>query len=280
MAEKELTVLPNEQVIQKLASTFPPEEQGKILREVFLVSQTKTTWIWDNKKKLWVYEAFTYVIACNSLGLNPTLNHIIVLEDQIYITLQGHLQNAHSSWLLMWIETWIVTQEDWNANAKWQKTKAFRYFCKIKKRAGDQIAEYRAEWYADLDTIKNKYASATFIEQMAEARAMRRCLARAFPVGMANIEDIQDDLAGNEKIEIVEDVNFILTEDIKNCTSLEELEALKDRISKSWSKNVIAEFSKKTVELKPKEEIKPTILETKWLENNQIAKQSKLVPNK
>jgi len=68
---------------------------------------------------------------------------------------------------------------------------------------------------------------------MAEARAMRRCLARAFPVGMANIEDIQDDLAGNEKIEIVEDVNFILTEDIKNCTSLEELEALKDRISKS-----------------------------------------------
>jgi len=43
MAEKELTVLPNEQVIQKLASTFPPEEQGKILREVFLVSQTKTT---------------------------------------------------------------------------------------------------------------------------------------------------------------------------------------------------------------------------------------------
>lgn len=299
MEKQELATLPNEAVINKLASTFPAEEQGKIMREVFLVSQTKTTGLKEDKRKLSIYEAFTYTLACQWLGLNPTLNHLIMLDDQVYITLQGHLQNAHSSWLLMWIQTRIISEVEKWTNKNWIKMKAIRYECIIKKKAGNDIAEYKAEWYADIDTIKNKYANNVFIEQMAEARAMRRCLARAFPVWMANIEDIQDDFMWNEKTDVKQDTNIILIEEIRDTKTSEELEWLKDRIQKSWSKEVIAEYSKKSMEFKTEEkteepiedptevkeeeeeEVKPEVkpikkskLNLEWLENSEILKQS------
>ena len=279
MDKKELAVLPNEDIIKKLSDTFLESERWMIMRNVFLVNQTKTTWLWENKRKLTVYEAFTYTMACQELWLTPALNHIIMLEDQLYITLQGHLQNAHKSGQLIGIKTECLGTKDWPTNKNWVKTGAFRYSCTITKiNNGNKWEwEYRAEWYADLDSIKNKYANSIFIEQMAEARAMRRCLARAFPVWMANIEDVQDDFVW-EKFVPEDDKKFVLIKNIQECTTTEELENMKPDISKYGGKNAIAEYSKKILELKSnneeiKEDLKVSKLDKKELKNNQFAQQ-------
>jgi len=80
--------LEGENVIAKLASSFPESEQKEIIRDVFLAVQMKSTGTGEKKRKLNTYEAFTYVMACRSLGLNPSLNHLLFLEDQVYISLQ------------------------------------------------------------------------------------------------------------------------------------------------------------------------------------------------
>lgn len=80
--------LEGENIIAKLASTFPEEQQKAMIRDVYLVTQMKSTGAGDNKRKLNINEAFTYVMTCTSLNLNPSLNHLLFLEDQLYITLQ------------------------------------------------------------------------------------------------------------------------------------------------------------------------------------------------
>ena len=97
--------LPGENVIAKLASSFPEAEQKEVIRDAFLATQMKSTGTGENKRKLTTYEAFTYVMACRSLGLNPSLNHLLFLEDQVYISLQGHLHNAHSTNQLRGMQT-------------------------------------------------------------------------------------------------------------------------------------------------------------------------------
>lgn len=124
------------------------------------------------------------------------MNHVIMLEDQFYITLQGHLQNAHSTGQLVGLETTLLKSETVKAAVtKWvpqatgkdkpqtveTEVMQYRYKCTIRKRMGSDIAEFSAEGVADETNVSGK-ASQLKLEQMAEARAMRRCLSRAFPV--------------------------------------------------------------------------------------------------
>jgi hypothetical protein len=51
------------------------------------------------------FEVVAHIEVCQFLNLNPILNHVILLDDQIYITLEGHLQNAHQSKELESLET-------------------------------------------------------------------------------------------------------------------------------------------------------------------------------
>lgn len=170
-------------VIAKLASTFNEQERKEIIRDSFVVMNLKTTTGRDYQpRKLTPYEAFSYVVACRQLGLNCLLDHIVPLEGKIYITKQGHLQNAHASGLLMGMKKECI-KSDSNSNE-------YRYRCTIKKKVGTDIVEFSAEGFASPTTVKggaNK--TSLFLEQMAEARATRRCLSDAFPVGLASLED-------------------------------------------------------------------------------------------
>lgn len=104
--------LEGENIIAKLASSFPEAEQKEVIRDTFLAVQMKSTGTGENKRKLNTYEAFTYVMACRTLGLNPSLNHLLFLEDQVYISLQGHLHNAHSTNQLRGMQTRLLKSED------------------------------------------------------------------------------------------------------------------------------------------------------------------------
>ena len=85
--------------IEQLADTFMDDgERKSYLRDLLVVTNIKKITTADYQKRAMTpYEAFAYIAACRSMGLNPMLNHIIFLEDQLYITLAGHLQNAHAS---------------------------------------------------------------------------------------------------------------------------------------------------------------------------------------
>lgn len=204
----EIVLLEGENIVNKLASSFPENEQKEIARDMFLAMNMKTTGTGDEKIKYNAYQALSYVVACKNLGLNPVMNHVIMLEDQFYITLQGHLQNAHASGQLVGLSTELISSEEVNVKAKeWKqapsgkkyaeiidvKAKQFRYKCTIKKSINGSISEFTAEGVADYTNVTGgEKKSELAIEQMAEARAMRRCLSRAFPVGLGNFEDIQD----------------------------------------------------------------------------------------
>lgn len=145
--------LEGENIIAKLASSFPEAEQKEVIRDSFLATQMKSTGTGDKKRKLTTYEAFTYVMACRSLGLNPSLNHLLFLEDQVYISLQGHLHNAHSTNQLRGMQTKLLSTSDteyikkgWNGAADTKlKSKQFRYECVIQRVINGEPAEFRAE---------------------------------------------------------------------------------------------------------------------------------------
>ena len=191
----------NENVVEKLASSFPEAQQKQMARDIFLAMQMKSVGVGDKKRKYTAYEALSYVMACGELGLNPVLNHVIMLEDQFYITLQGHLQNAHKSGQLVGLTTELVSVEeievmrrDWDLKKDVPvKVKQFRYKCIIRKRMGEDIAEFSAIGVSDKTNVTGGDKKTEIaIEQMAEARAMRRTLSRAFPVGLGNYEDALD----------------------------------------------------------------------------------------
>lgn len=264
MSESTSLQLEGESIIQKLASSFPEAEQKAITRDVFLATQMKTTGVGDKKRKLNIYESFTYVMACQSLGLNPALNHLLFLEDQVYITLAGHLHNAHASGTLRGLTTTLIGKEDtefikkgWNGAADTKvKTKQFRYECVIKKLINGDIAEFRAEGVADAGNVTGgANASELKLEQMAEARAMRRCLSRAFPVGLSSFEDVQETQSYESQAQttIASPQNAPTTElgmEIANAGSLEELEALKPKIQASKDGNMIKAYAQRAKDLK------------------------------
>ena len=102
---------------------------------------------------------------------------------------------------------------------------------------------------------------------MAEARSMRRCLSRAFPVGLSSFEDIQEQKA----LEIIQDTTElekpIIVKDplvmrIEEANSIAELEALKPEITKSKSNDMVKAYAQKQKELQnaPKTEVGPDYL--------------------
>lgn len=250
MSNDQELIVSNQAVLEKLSSTFEEwKERNEILRDLFVLTQTKSIWIGDAKRKINPFEALVYIMACKSLWLNSMLSHVIFLEDQVYITLQWHLQNAHNSGLLRWIKTELIVEEKGSNNKNWLPTKKYGYRCTITKKVWEwETAEFVAEGYSELDNIKNKYASDMFIQQMAEARAMRRCLARAFPVWMANIEDIEDEQIVQPAPQSEEKQDLI--EELELATTLEELDILKWKISEIKNNALLIKaYSKKRAEL-------------------------------
>lgn len=210
-------------ILNKLVQSYDEAEQGYMLRTALVVYQTKRVsateeqddWYWKMKqvkvmRQLTAFETIAHIETAKALSLNPILNHLILLEGQVYITLDGHLQNAHQSGRLKSIKTekiwsgkatvetkkWVngAGGAKWHYDMKEEEVTQYRYKCTIEKKdAHWEIEVYEAEWVADLSNVawgdKN---SALKLEQMAEARAMRRCLKRAFPVGLWSYEDTQD----------------------------------------------------------------------------------------
>jgi hypothetical protein len=206
---------PGSQVLTKLVQSYSPEEQNNMLRTALVVYQTKRVSDKDEDgkkvmRKLTPFETIAHIETANALNLNPILNHLILLEWQVYITLDGHLQNAHQSGSLISLKTTLVSKEKatvevrkWvngDNGAKWgykwvpQEVTQYRYKCSIEKKGTFHDTEtYEAEWVADISNVAGWDANSDLkLEQMAEARAMRRCLKRAFPVGLSSFEDAQD----------------------------------------------------------------------------------------
>lgn len=171
--------------LERISESFG-EQSKQYFRDILVITKVKKIWAKkEDMKPMSLYEAVAYVIACRDLWLNPMLNHVIMLEDNFYITLQWHLQNAHNSGTLKSMKN--VKQD---SPEKVENRPTFRYECTVEKMDGSQ---YNAIGYADSKTVKGaQYKTDLFLEQMAEARAMRRCLSRAFPVGMSSFEDTID----------------------------------------------------------------------------------------
>lgn len=202
-------------VLTKLVKSYSPEEQNQMLRTALVVYQTKRVSDKNEEgkkemRKLTPFETIAHIETAKALQLNPILNHLILLEGQVYITLDGHLQNAHQSGQLISLKTNLISKEKaivetrkwvngpngtkgWYQNTQ-QEVTQFRYKCTIvKKGTFNGTEEYEAEGVADLSNVAGwENASELKLEQMAEARSMRRCLKRAFPVGLASFEDVQD----------------------------------------------------------------------------------------
>ncbi len=197
-------------ILTQLAKSYSPEEEKYMLRTALVVHQTRLVADRDQggnriMRKLTPYEVIAHIETAKSLNLNPILNHLILLENQIYITLDGHLQNAHQSWKLKRIKTEKISEDEtetqvreWKRgqSGKWyyenvtKKVKVFRYKCTIEKEEWWETKIYTAEWVADISNVQwGEKNSNLKLEQMAEARSMRRCLKRAFPVGIGSYED-------------------------------------------------------------------------------------------
>lgn len=210
-------------ILNKLVQSYDEAEQGYMLRTALVVYQTKRVSAteeqlddyWKTKqvkvmRQLTAFETIAHIETAKALSLNPILNHLILLEGQVYITLDGHLQNAHQSGRLKSIKTekigsgkttvevkkWVngVWSAKGHYDMKEEEVTQYRYKCTIEKKDDKGALEvYEAEGVADVSNVaggdKN---SALKLEQMAEARAMRRCLKRAFPVGLGSYEDTQD----------------------------------------------------------------------------------------
>ena len=95
-----------------------------------------------------------------------------------------------------------------------------------------------------------EYASEIKIEQMAEARAMRRCLSRAFPVGMGNFEDVQEQTV-IERVNLEVDQKVAeatadeLMDRIENAANVAELEKTKSDVKASKDNKYVAAYAKK-----------------------------------
>jgi len=87
-----VAIMPNSEIITKLADTFDETEKKQMARDMFLVTQVKKITVKNEdgknvKRSLTPYEALSFIIVCRSLGFEPMLDHIIMLEDKFYITL-------------------------------------------------------------------------------------------------------------------------------------------------------------------------------------------------
>jgi len=152
------------------------------------------------------------------------------------------------------------------------KSKQFRYECVIQRLINGDPAEFRAEGVADSSNVTG-FASDLKLEQMAEARAMRRCLSRAFPVGLASFEDIQEQesLSQISQTDAPNTSDTPLATKISEATSIEELEALKPEIQKSKDGNMIKAYAARSKEIQnaPKKESPKQVNDTTPLDDTE-----------
>ena len=241
MNEEKAIIVDKERTdLERISESFW-EQSKQYFRDILVITKIKKIWAKkEEMRPMSLYEAVAYVIACRDLGLNPMLNHVIMLEDNFYITLQWHLQNAHNSGTLK-----SMNNKKIDSPEKVENRPTFRYECIVEKMDWSQ---YNAIGYADSKTVKgSQYKTDLFLEQMAEARAMRRCLSRAFPVGMSSFEDAIDS----------PDFNINSTQEEKK-----EIKA----------QNIKDKYSKKSEE-KIQEEVVATISEPEKNQNNEFVKQ-------
>jgi hypothetical protein len=97
-------------LVKALTDSMPDDKKSSMMRNVWLTLENKTLTVKneENKNVQVKYtpaQALAYVMACDDLGLNPIMSHVIMLENQFYITLQGHLQNAHATGQLLGMDT-------------------------------------------------------------------------------------------------------------------------------------------------------------------------------
>ena len=160
----EIEAKKEQSIVEKLAEGFPEDERAEMGRQIWLAMMNKTYSVKgkdDSGKnvteqvKFNAPQALAYVLACKELGLNPVMSHVIMLEGQFYITLQGHLQNAHASGQLLGMETTLIggaptkfayQKKAWGDKAPASKTcNQYRYRCTITKRIGQETATFSAE---------------------------------------------------------------------------------------------------------------------------------------
>lgn len=215
---QEVSLIPNELAIQKLADTFDEVEKKAILRDLFIVTQIKIistkeevvdangyTKMVTVKKKMDPFRAMAYVMLCRDLGFNPALNLVTMLEDNFYIGLDAHILYAQKTGLCHGIDS-VLEEEKEIEYEKKEYTKGsrtptiskgrgkyYRYKCTVKKMVGDKIEEFTGIGIASPDNVTGgDKATDLKIMQMAEARSMRRALKKSFPPGCSHIEDVYE----------------------------------------------------------------------------------------
>lgn len=222
-------------ILASLASTYEGQVKKEITRDVFVVLNIKKTKEKGKEERpLTIYEAFSYVVSCRTMGLNPLLKHLQVLEGENYITLDGHLFNAQNDGSLISNKTELIEKDI----AK----KYFRYKCTIVRLIGGREVIFEREASADPSSIARKFVSTLFVEQMAEGRATRRCLKVAFPVGCSHAEDreimnitAEESMAGSIEVQQEITVEDILTK-INEANDFDELDKIKRTLPPIFSK--------------------------------------------
>ncbi len=261
---KQTTQDRNKEILYQLASTYEEKEKKEIIRDVFVVLNVKkTVEKGKGERPLTIYEAFSYVVSCKTLGLNSMLNHLQVLEGQNYITLDGHLFNAQISGELCSNLTELIEKD--------LGKKYYRYKCTITRLINNREVVFSREATADPSSISRKFVTNLLAEQMAEGRATRRCLKVAFPVGIAHAEDHEvmnttqiESQTGEKTLRSAS--NYYL-EKAKKAENLNQIEEIKRELPPIF--NQFSETEKKEIS----EIIKNKIV--KFKENNQIKEPQK-----
>lgn len=195
MAQELTTQETNAQQLLNIVATYDEAEQKKAKRTLILLMNTKTIQVkiddgsqWGKKvnRPLSIYEAGIMYEVCKEYNLNPLMNFVIFLEgNQIYVTLAGHLQNAHQTGCFVGMDIEKIELKD---------ARSFGYKVTVSKLMGDKIVPFSSEGYANVKNVRGGDKKDDIaLMQMAEARATRRALSRAFPIGLPYAEDFYED---------------------------------------------------------------------------------------
>lgn len=213
----QISDLPIAKAIGMIGDTYDDQKERKsAMRVILIITQTKTLsekveGTWEKKvRSLTVYEAALLYEVCKEYQLNPLMNFVIFLEgNQVYITLQGHLQNAHQSGYFMGMEVEKIPMEG---------KRTFGYKATVNRMMGDKVVSFTAEGYANDDNVKgSKKRDGSILKddvammQMAEARATRRALSRAFPIGIPYAEDFYETPVDEETPMLPTGIGAVLT---------------------------------------------------------------------
>lgn len=217
------------QKFESLALSVPENERSSVIAEALLVAYVKRTR--DRgatvDRTLNPSEAFAYTLACRRLELQSTLSHIIPLEGQLYITLDGYLYIAARSNRLVSIKKTFnkIGEKHWECKAIVTRM----------SNDGRITQEFEGEGVANMANWKaGQYKDDKGFKDMAEARAKRRALKEAFPAGLPSYEDkIEYDVESTASFvtDIPEDKMNEYTISINSATTLEEYKKVMESIN-------------------------------------------------